>query len=529
MNIESSQPTWRYQFLYPVMVAALVGCCLVPIIRLCRAFGLDVGPYLMVVGIITTLQTFYARTILARDRVWGVRRYRIAFFQLSFLIVLTKAGELLYHLLRLQDQRFDLFAITPASLVVFTISILIWTSISSLASQFTRIQELAVLKYREIITQGYVSPYEAVMRSILAGGFLILLLAGFLQYAPINAPEGTGLSLYLPIYFLVALVLFSQVNYDHLRLQWNLQSTRIIGHTHSRWMKRSLALIGLATLIAFLMPTGYTLGLLDTLRRAFDVVDTILTGILYVINYLVVLLFSLIFSLLRGTEPDKPAVEPNVADFLPPEEAAKLPFYHAWNWPVIRTTASWIIAAVVLIIVVYSILKDNPEFLERARRTRLWQVIVRLWRDLIERLGRTASIVRQRLPKILPARLRDRRSTAGRAGWRIPRLNRMTPRERIRYYYLSILHRTSNVGLGRRPSQTPFEYQRSLSEKLTGNEGEIENLTGAFIEARYSPKPIDDEPPSAKEAWKRLREALQRLTHGKDDGHPEDTSRTEGP
>jgi hypothetical protein len=515
MNTESSQPTWQYQFLYPVMVAVLVGCGLVPIVRLCQAFGLDVGPYLMVVGIITTLQTFYARTILARDRVWGASRYWIAFFQISFLIVLTKAGELLYHLLRLQDHRFDLFAITPASLIVFTTSILIWTAISSLAAQFTRIQELAALKYKEIIAEGYVSPYEAVMRSILAGGFLILVLAGILQYAPIDAPKGTGLSLYLPAYFLVALVLFSQVNYDHLRLQWNLQSTRIVGHTHSRWLKRSLALIGLATAVAFLMPTGYTLGLLDTLRQAFDVVDRILTAILYVFNYLLVLLFSLIFSLLRGTEPDKPSVEPNIADFLPPEEAAAPPFYHAWNWPAIRMTASWIIAVAVLIVVVYSVLKDNPEFLARARRTRFWQVIVRLWRDLMERLDRTASIIRKRLPRILPERLRDSRP-AGRAGWRTPRLNRMTPRERIRYYYLSILHRTSNVGLGRRPSQTPFEYQRSLAEKLAENEGEIEDLTGAFIEARYSPKPLDDEPPSAKEAWKRLRETLQRSTHRKD-------------
>jgi len=525
MSADPSLPTWRYQFFYPVTVAVLVGCGLVPIIQLCRAFNLDIGPYLMIVGVITTLQTFYTRTFLVRNRIWGGRRYWIAFFQVSFLVVLVKSGEFLYHLFRYQDSRFDLFAISPASLIVFAVCILLWTWISALTDQFTRIQDLSVLKYREIITADYVSPYTVVMRNIFAGGFLVLALAGFLQYAPIDAPKGTGLSLYLPVYFLVSLVLLGQVNYDHLQRQWAIQNTRIVGHTRSRWLHRSLVLIGLATLIAFLMPTGYTVSLLDVLRHAFDVVDRILTIIMFVLNYLIVLLFSIPFRLLGEPEPGEPAPEPNTPSFPPVEEAAaRTPFYLDWNWAAIRAAASWIIASLVLIYVVYSVLKDNPEFVEKIRRTRLWQAVARFWETLMERLRRTARIVGERLPKILPERLRGRQPKVERTGWQIIRLNRMTPRERVRYYYLSTLHRASNVGLGRRPSQTPYEYQLSLAAKLAENAEEIEVLTGAFIEARYSAQPLDAEPPSANEAWKRLRAALQRSPREKDDPQPEESN-----
>ncbi|MBN1120108.1 MAG: DUF4129 domain-containing protein [Anaerolineae bacterium] len=521
MSIDPPNTDWRHQFFYPVIVAGLVGCCLIPVIRLCQAFTLDIGPYLMIVGIITTLQTFYIRTFIVRNRVRGVRRYWIAFSQISFLIVLTKSGEFLYHLFRSQDQRFDLFAISPASLIVFAVCILLWTVISALADQFSRIRDLSILKYREVITADYVSPYTKVMQNIFAGGFLILALAGFLQYAPINAPKGTGLSLYLPVYFLVSLVLLSQVNYDHLQRQWNIQKTRIVGHTRSRWLYRSLALIGLATMIAFLMPTGYTGGLLDVLRQTFDILNRILTIIMFVLNYLIVLLFSLPFHLLGEPEPIEPAVERDIADILPAEEAVRTPFYLDWNWVAIRAVASWIIASLVLIYVVYSVLKDNPEFLEKFRHTRFWQAITRFWKTLTERLSRAARIVGERLPKIIPERLRGRQPGVDRTGWEVIRLSRMTPGERVRYYYLSILHRASNAGLGRRPSQTPYEYQLSLAAKLTENEEEIESLTGAFIEARYSPQPLETEPPSAKEAWKRLRAALQRA------GHQEDNSQSE--
>jgi hypothetical protein len=516
MSTDTSTADWRYQFFYPVTVAVLVGCCLIPIIQLCRVFQLDVGPYLMVVGIITTLQTFYTQTFLARNRVRGARRYWIAFFQLSFLIVLIKSGEFLYHLFRYQDTRFDLFAITPASLIVFTVCILLWTWISALADQFIRIQALSVLKYKEIITAEYVPPYTRVMQNIFAGGFLILGLAGFLQYAPAEAPQGTGLSLYLPAYFLVSLVLLSQVHYDHLQRQWNIQNTRIVGHTRSRWLHRSLALIGLATLVAFLMPTGYTGSLLDVLRQSFDILDRILTFIMFVLNYLIVMLFSIPFRLLGKTEFEAPPVEPISPDFPPAEEVVRTPFYANWDWLTIRAAASWIIASLVLIYVIYSVLKDNPEFMEKIKRTRFWQAITRFWETLIERLRRTANIIGERLPRIIPERLRGRQPKAERVGWQVVRLNRMTPRERIRYYYLSILHHASNAGLGRRPSQTPYEYQLSLAAKLTENAEEIEALTGAFVEARYSPQPLETEPPSANEAWKRLRAALQRSPQQKD-------------
>ena len=51
----------------------------------------------------------------------------------------------------------------------------------------------------------------------------------------------------------------------------------------SRWVRYSLAFIGLAALLAFLLPTGYTVGLLDAVAT-----------IVYILGYIVTLLFTLL-------------------------------------------------------------------------------------------------------------------------------------------------------------------------------------------------------------------------------------------
>ena len=89
------------------------------------------------------------------------------------------------------------------------------------------------------------------------------------------------------------------------------------------------------------------------------------------------------------------------------------------------------------------------------------------------------------------------------------RLVGATPREQVQYYYLSLLRRAGDYGFGRKPAQTPAEYTPTLAANLTDNTPEVQALTDAFIETRYSAHPVPAEQvQQVRSAWGRLRAAL---------------------
>jgi hypothetical protein len=78
------------------------------------------------------------------------------------------------------------------------------------------------------------------------------------------------------------------------------------------------------------------------------------------------------------------------------------------------------------------------------------------------------------------------------------------------YYYLSLVRRAGELGIRRRPAQTPSEYEPVLASELPDVQTEVDALTAAFIEARYSPRPVDPQAPNqARALWARLRAAMR--------------------
>jgi hypothetical protein len=88
---------------------------------------------------------------------------------------------------------------------------------------------------------------------------------------------------------------------------------------------------------------------------------------------------------------------------------------------------------------------------------------------------------------------------------------RLPPRELIRYFYLSTIRRASQAGQTRAPGETPYEYQAALDQQFPELEPDLEGLTDAFVEARYSQRPVQREDAMAvKPLWQRIKSALQR-------------------
>jgi len=88
----------------------------------------------------------------------------------------------------------------------------------------------------------------------------------------------------------------------------------------------------------------------------------------------------------------------------------------------------------------------------------------------------------------------------------------LSPRERVLYYYLSIVRRAGERGFPRRRSQTPYEYDTLLEPNLPYAQQDMASLTQAFVEARYSRREIEpDQAGQIQTYWQRVKAALQAL------------------
>jgi hypothetical protein len=79
------------------------------------------------------------------------------------------------------------------------------------------------------------------------------------------------------------------------------------------------------------------------------------------------------------------------------------------------------------------------------------------------------------------------------------------------YFYLSTLRRADEQGIPRKVDQTPYEYEEVLKRELADSQIEVGALTQAFVEARYSPQPVDTEKVKrTQHYWQQLRQVFQR-------------------
>ncbi|HET9493885.1 MAG TPA: DUF4129 domain-containing protein [Chloroflexia bacterium] len=89
----------------------------------------------------------------------------------------------------------------------------------------------------------------------------------------------------------------------------------------------------------------------------------------------------------------------------------------------------------------------------------------------------------------------------------------------VRQMYARLLLLAGRAGYPRRPQQTPTEYMRVLTSALPSLQGELADITSAYIEARYGSKPASSGAvQAAATAWRRAEPVLvsevSRQQHG---------------
>jgi hypothetical protein len=266
----------------------------------------------------------------------------------------------------------------------------------------------------------------------------------------------------------------------------------------------------LLVFVVSVLPTNYSLGLLSVIGYLIDLISGILIFVVSIILAIVGFLISLPFMLFGLVTPvDTPsfAVPPPVETPTTTTIAAGTPF------PWLDLIKSMLFWGIFLIIIGYSIaqyLRQHEEILIALRKIPGWKLLSIFWdwitgifKGLNRGIARTIQTTRSRLStQQRRAQIIGLRRLAG--------LRRLSTRQKVFFYYHALLRRGHETGLSRINSQTPEEYATVLEKSLPTVEKEIELLTDAFIEARYSQHAIqDDDVRHVKNYWEHIRRVFR--------------------
>ena len=311
------------------------------------------------------------------------------------------------------------------------------------------------------------------------------------------------------LYFIFGLALLSLSRLMSLQTHWNRLRIPVSSDNLTRqWGIYSLFFLLILAVIVSLLPAGDSLGFFSVVGALFGFLIRVLILISQLIVAVGFFLISLPFLLLGKTPPFLNRFAPPP---LPVPQAQPVPpISISAVWELIRSILLW--GSLVLIIVYSFILfvRQHDSILAALRKSRITNWLILAWQWLYRNADKTRASLSHAIAEgwqSIVARLEGKRIRP-RPAW--VSLRSLEPRRQIYFFYLAMIRRGSEQGITRKPSQTPSEYAVQLENALPSASEDIDSITDAFVQARYSRQEVDSrKAESVKAIWGRIRSALK--------------------
>jgi hypothetical protein len=515
---------WVENLLRPILIAVMMVCLAAPLVRIMEWVlpGWQ-GTYFLVFCFLAGLEGILSERSLRKRRITGWAYLGSRAAEALILLIILKVVNYLPKGLDQLLAEAALWHLKPETIIT---SVDVFTSVVFLAlwagslDVGRLVKELDLVEARQrppedkTSTEYYLWLTEPpvvrdrqerltdLVDAFMWGGILLLLAMALSHFMLPQAPPSV---LAVLLYFVLGIALLTQARFSVTQAGWQAQDIPIEPGIGRRWLVWAfIFLIGIA-LVALLLPTWYSLGPLQALLA---LVGLITQGFFFVISflyYLFILITSLLFPGMQP--PEEPPVPLPPAPIVEPAPTGGTP------QPWLEILASISFWALILIIVGYTLLRvwrDRFSDSEGGKALQIWWEQIRewwqaLWKRLrLQGLDIPAWLARRRAALVA-------RDPLARKPFRFLFPGRLPPRELIRYFYLSTTRRAAQAGQPREKSQTPYEYQASLDQQYPELEADLEGLTDAFVQARYSAEPLDKEDATAvKPLWQRIKAFLRR-------------------
>ncbi len=326
-----------------------------------------------------------------------------------------------------------------------------------------------------------------------------------LEFSRLSGGEAGAL-----LYFVFGLALLSLSRLMSLQTHWNRLHIPVSSQNlYRQWGMYSLFfLLALAVLVS-LLPAGDSLGFFSVLGTLFDFLISILFFIGQVIFSLIFLLFSLPFMLMGQDAPiSNPPLAPPPLPNLPVQPQA--PATSSAVWALVRSILLWGSLLAILVFAFIHFVRQHGGLRAALRNSRVTNWLILAWQWLYKNVEKTGGDLSRAIAagwQSLVSQLEGKRILP-RPGWL--NLRSLDPRRQVYFFYLAMVRRGEEQGLRRKPSQTPSEYAATLEQALPSAGEDIDALTAAFVEARYSRQAVDrGKAQLVKATWERIRRALR--------------------
>jgi hypothetical protein len=526
-KIRIPSPPLLEQYQSGKKLAILVGYILICLMMLCVAFGFVFlgarlipgwkGAYLIGMVLFLSIEAIYSRKRVAdfeqKEKIIFRISEWIAFAILikTLLYLVNGPAQFLIDLPRWQEDFLTFF--TGEYFLALFVAILTWLSSAAFSSEVEELYEREndadwddLGKLQNVLRniRNKISSRTFIIGTLLVGLAVIARLDT--NIVLLTTAESTRKNI-LPvlnvlIYFLLALVLLTQTQFALLRTRWITQHLPVSPNLARNWIKYGLIFFIFLAVIVFFLPTNYSIGLLDTLKYALGYLFQAVSFIILLIT----LPITFCLSLFSFTSKSNASPQSGGLSTLPASPPGQSP---AW-WDFVRSLAFWIVFLGIIIFALRYYLMQNTALWNAIKKFRLFRWVSDLWRNLRGWLRGTNKQISALFNAGLKRIRAQRASLPASPIRRFFNLSRMNAREKIIFYYLNLIHLGGERGIERNPSQTPYNYQRVLSQSIPEIENELDGLTDTFIEARYSQHPIEE--PHAAQAgsfWDRIKTVLR--------------------
>ncbi|HEU0297278.1 MAG TPA: DUF4129 domain-containing protein [Anaerolineales bacterium] len=317
------------------------------------------------------------------------------------------------------------------------------------------------------------------------------------------------------LYFILGLALLSLSRLMALQTHWNRLRIPVLSRDLARqWGIYSLFLLLVLAVIVSLLPAGDSLGFFSVVGTLLSFLFVVLLIISQLMLALILFLFSLPFLLLGKAPPIAGSALP-AFPVLPPAQPAST-FTGSAVWDFIRAILLWGSLLAIVLFSVRQFIRQHGNLVAALRKSRIRNWLLLAWQWLYKNAEKTRGTLTRAVAdgwQSIISRL-DGKRLHPRPDW--ISLRSLDPRRRIYFYYLAMIRRGGEQGLSRKPSQTPSEYAHTLEEALPTASEDIDSITEAFIEARYSRQEVESRKAElVKATWGRIRHALQSKSKNK--------------
>jgi hypothetical protein len=383
-------------------------------------------------------------------------------------------------------------------------------------------QKLALGEDSGYVQNDAVPPHQRMVNLIFSLGIgLVILtaLAGIDLHTTLSNLDGipnvefsrfSGGEAGALLYFVFGLALLSLSRLMSLQTRWNHMRIPIASSNLTRqWGRYSLFFLLILAVIVSLLPAGDSLGFFSVLQTLIGFLLGVFLFIAQLIMILVWLLFSLPFMLFGQMPPlldrlPPPSLLPN----LPRQPVA--PPGDNEIWALIRSIFLWGSLIAILIFAILRFVRQHDSVLAALRKSKVTNWLLLAWQWLSRSVDKTREGLSRAIAEgwqSIVSRLEGKRILAPLS---LISLRSLDPRRRIYFFYLAMVRRSSEQGLARKSSQTPSEYAVTLEKALPAAGEDIDSITKAFVEARYSRQEVDSRMAElVKATWGRIRQVLQ--------------------